>query len=355
MGKIDWTALASGKKKKEKRDESYLFKLTEDEHSLRIVPFPLDNKAFNAEYFDEDNNLFVRLSSHNNDMIPFADDKMTLTLESIGEEDPICKFSKQLAYDNKFNETKEGDALRKIAKSMLPKREVYCCVINREDETPTPYLWKIPSFDKEFIPIMAKASTKLKKKLKIEDDDDDFYEFGENEGFDFTVESLVKEFNENGRSGSYRAVTSITFETESSPIAETKEELKEIYKNMVSPFSLFHIKSAKELKKILDKAKNGDDDDDDDEEEGATISSKPKPKSVTSVKKVLPKMDDDDGDDDEPPVKKTSKKIVEDEDEEDEDEKPVKKANAKNFNELFTKGAVKSKKAKATDDDDDDE
>jgi hypothetical protein len=331
MGKINWSALKSGKKNKEKKDESYLFKLHKDEHLLRIVPFPLNSKLFNSEYFNEENNLFVRLSYHNANMVPYSDDKMTLTLESVGQEDPICKFSKQLNYDNKYNDTKDGEALRNIAKGMLPERAFYCCVIDREDEVPTPYLWKIPSFDKQFIPLMEKASGKLKKKLKIDEDDDEFFEFDCDNGFDCTIETLEQEYNGN----KFRGISSITFESDSTHIVESKEELKEIYKNMVSPFSLFNIKTAKELKGILEKAKNGDEDDDEDEDEeaGKSIASKPKSKAVASTK-VLPKMDDEDDDD------------------KDDEEKPntKSKVNAKNFNELFQKN---SKKKKPEDDEDD--
>lgn len=330
MGKINWSALKSGKKNKEKKDESYLFKLHKDEHLLRIIPFPLNGKLFNSEHFDEDNNLFVRLSYHNINMVPYTDDKMTLTLESIGQEDPICKFSKQLNYDNKYNDTKQGEALRNIAKSMFPERAFYCCVIDRENEVPTPYLWKIPSFDKQFIPLMEKASNKLKKKLKIDEDDDDFFEFDVNDGFDCTIETLEQEYSGN----KFRGISSITFESDPTPVVESKEELKEIYKNMVSPFSLYNIKTTKELQKILDKAKDGEESDEEDDDEGKSISSKPKIKTSVS-KKVLPTIDDDD-----------------DDDEEEEDEKPKLKSNAKNFAEIFEK---KSKNNKVNNDDDDDE
>lgn len=317
MAGINWSALGNKQKAPtEKKDTSYLFKLTKDEHQLRIVPFPLNSKVFDSDYFNEDNNLFVELSVHNKNMIPYTEDKMTLVIDSIGEVDPITKFSKQLRYDNVYKDTSEAKAKLDVAKSMFPDRYTYCCVIDREDEEPTPYLWRVPLF-KDVVPLFARASVKLKKKLKI-DEEDEFYEFDVNEGFDITVESTIKKSNIEGRNAEYRAVSSISFDTDATPVAETKDGLKEIYSKMVNPFKLYHIKSAKELQAILDKAMNGDDEDDADA--GEEIKTKAKPKQV-APKRVLPE-DDEDDDETPPPTKPATKE--------------------KSFDALFKKGGKKA-------------
>ena len=337
MAKINWSALSGEKKDRTPKDTSNIFKLTKDEHLLRIIPFPLKSKHFDAKYFNEENNVFVNLFVHKSgkdDIVPYRDDKATLALDSFGKDDPITTFGRKLWYDNNKGTSKQNISAMEIAKQLLPERPTYCCVIDREEENPVPKLWKITKFN-TVAQLFAKAEAKMKKKMKMDDEDElDWTDV--NEGYDITVNSVKSSYN----GFPFFDISSIVIEPSPapSPVCESKAELNELYAIMPNPFDLYHIVSFTDLEEILDKNMRGDDDEDEDD----TI--KAKPKSVAKVtKKVLIEDDEDEDDEEEEtpaPKTKTKAKAVS---EDDEDDVPV------------VKSKTKSKAKIAEDDDEDDE
>jgi hypothetical protein len=334
MAKINWSSISGEKKERTPKDTSNIFKLTKDEHLLRIVPFPLKSKNFDSTYFNEDNNVFCELYIHKSgkdDLVPYRDDKATFSLDTFEKNsDPISTFGRKLWYDNNKEATKQQVANMEIAKRLLPERPTYVCVIDRDDETATPKLWKIPKFNESY-KLFERAETRLKKALKMDADDDiDWTDV--NTGYDITVESIEKPYGK----GSFRDITSVLCDTNPSPVAETKSELSELYSVMPTPFDLCHILSATELEEILQKSMDGDEPDEDD-----TIKAKPKSNPVAKKQLIV---EDEDEDADEPVTKPVSKKKQIVEDEEDEDDAPVTKSvsKEKDFNAMF-KGKDKKK------------
>jgi hypothetical protein len=345
---INWKALSGEKDEKTPKDLSQFFKLTKDEHTLRIVPFPLNSKLFDSKYFNEDNNVFCKILAHKSrqgDIIPYNNGKATLSLECIGQEDPIANLGKKLWYENNDknpNKTKGWEDRLKIADALKADRPVYVCVIDRDDESATPKLWRVTNFFKK-LPLFIKADTKLRKKLGVAEDDNDFEWYNVSTGFDMTIETVEDSYNNN----KYLEISSVTFDTTSTPVAESKEALREIYSAMPNPFDLYHILSYTELDEILQKNMNGDEPDDDSE-----LKSKPKPKPVVK-KQTLDEEDEDEEDEPAPkPVTKpVAKKQLVDEDEDDEDEAPKPVTKQKNFDAIF-KGKDKKKLVAEQEDDD---